>query len=70
MRIFAIPNIKVKVLNQKNELPLRNFLSDLKQPFIIIQGHFELTKIDYDPINDEITRREFVDNNNSNGRNL
>ena len=65
MRTADIPNLYVKVWTQKSELPQENFLCSITQPNISRQGPFELTDIEYDTIEDEISGMEIFEYNNS-----
>ena len=70
INILDFPNIDVEVWTQESEFQQGNFLRYLTQPKITRQRPFELTYIDYDRIKNEISGVEYVEYNNSVGRNI
>ena len=53
-----------------NELPQGNYLHSFKKHEIKRQRHFKLMEMEYDIINNEISRMECVECNDSTGRNV
>ena len=62
-RTVAISNIEIKVWTRKGELSKGNLLCSLTQSKITRKITFELTDIEYDQINIEISRMERVEYN-------
>ena len=70
MSTVAIPNFDVKVWTRKSDLPQVNLLRSLTQPLITRRRTLELTDIDYDIIQDEISGMEYFEQNTSIRRNV
>ena len=64
-RTVSIPTIGFEVLTQRNEIPQGKYIFSLRQTSTTRQQPFELTYIDYDRANDEISRMERVYYNNA-----